>query len=376
MNMRTRLKRGALGALVALLVFGAGAFADDPGPTGSTTVSVAVVNGSREVALTGVDTGAPVPGTVPTLAFNATSTSSPFGVVVADLAHSRIGYSVSATLSNLHPVAGTTYDCSDLTRRVDAGDLQVTFPSMSVQPTQDIEASLQPTLAFADDIADDLSGVLGLDATDLSNLGITDTNLTVEDIVGTLQSWATNLALMNPEDGAGGGFAVAAAHPTCNTGDDANATAVPLQLGRLNDPGTALRDEIFATVAALDSTSTSISSTDAVTQTTDGNHLLPTDATSVGGVLYEATEEALIQFLADNGISVTSAELASLTASVVEDLTADLTDLALSLLGQSGIYANVPTLGLTAQGVTDVSNLPNGLYSGRMTVTLVDENPS
>lgn len=343
-----RFLRGALTLTVVGGLLGGAAMAD----TSSVPLTLGVVNGSRTLQVTGAD-GAAATGPA-SLSFGPNRLSSPFGVVVTDLTYDRAGYDVSATLSNLYKLgADGTHDCA---ASVAATGFSVGF----TDPTSrlaGVQAVAEPFLTFRDtDITEDLLG-LGLVSSLSSTLSVT-----VESVAGLVQdSLDTTEILMNVTDGtAGDSFSAAAAHPSCG-GGAGTPDSVVLQSGAPASPDlSGLTGSVFSG-AAID---TVLTPTEAIT-----GGLLPTGANVNGGHLWEATRSALAVVLADAGITLLDSELDTLTDAVVADLVAAASDLVLSLIGQTGVYTNLPSLQLSE---TAVANATTGLYHGVMTVTIVD----
>ena len=345
MNMKTRLKRATIGAMLALLVFGVGAFAQTPVDEGSAPVTVAALSGERALTLTGVDTGGVVGGGSVSLAFNENSLSAPFGVVVTDATYSRVGYQVDATLSDMYRVtpadgddgfecAGTPIASSQFS--VDFAG----FSSLASSLQQDVEAVLKPTLTFvatAAELDTILTGIL-----DVTSDG------TVQVVGNTVTETLNGLSFMDVDDGvnASNNFATADAHPVCGGGG--TPTPLVLQTGATQDP-------------SLDSVADGLLSAGATVSEAITAGLLPPGAdTGPDGSVWLAAESLLIDLIGP--LLVTDA--------LVDDLVADLNlqGIGLDVLGQSGAYANVPRLNL-ADGATDVAT---GLYHGVLTVTLTD----
>lgn len=364
MNLRTRLKRASLGALAALTVFGAGAFAQ----TSSPTVSVAVASGARLLSVTGgtIDGTTGLPTGPANLSFNGTTpTASPFGVTVTDVAHSRIGYEVDATLTNLYrlnPDAILTSDrfvCGD---RIDSSAFTIGFATSSYQPQDQIKALVRSNLTFTDDVADDLG---------IASSPLTQLTVQVADWVGERSTTYVNdlgssvtLTLMNVADGAGGTFTQRASHPcdpTAGLGATV-ATEVGLQAGTL--PSSVDLSGLASYLYDQANTTTIDALTPAEAIAGD---LLAPSSDQPGGVLYDNTKSALQAIL--NTLGLTVSDLDALTADVVADLLTT-ADPVLDLLGQTGVYANVPQLEL-APGAT--TGKTTGLYQGTMTVTLTDK---
>lgn len=354
---RRPLKRVATLTTAVVVVAGAAAIAD----TSTVDVTLGVVNGERSLAVTGVDgLGAPVGA--PNLAFGSTSTSAPFGVVVTDLAYKRTGYSVSATLSDLHRLSTTgVVDCT-AGAEVPSDAVSVSFDALP--GVTDVFAQVEPFLTYTDDAADNVNSLLTLSLASLP--------VTVADFAGFVQELdASGLTLMTVTDGAGGTFTASDDHPDCGTG--AAGTAVALQDGATAEPSlsgltTTLFDSIESDVdadAVIDVAETLAA--DVLPDTADDAGTVTSD----GGILWEATRDALTVVLADAGITITDPQLVSLTTDVVADLkVASTLDLALSLVGQSGVYPNLPVLNIDR---AKTEGKASGLYHGVMTVTLVDD---
>lgn len=369
MNMRTRITRGAIGALAALLVFGAGAFAD----TSEVPVSVGVVTGQRTLQVTGAE-GTTVGGPA-VLAFGNTASQAPFGTVVTDLAYERVGYDVYATLSHLYPLSGTSVDCTK--EPIPAKAFEVT--DLQQLDTTDLDAALESVLSLTDDdIRDDL---LDSDGNLLTGLLSEETPVTIAGIPGLVESVTETfsdvpavldaldgLTLMSTNPGAGGQFARQDSHPAagCEGTGDADPVEAYLQTGERNDPDlSGLTGDIF-TAAAGDAALT-------VDEAMEDS-LLPLNSKEATSTVYTATYSAVEKALEDAGIdlSLLDLDLDLTTKSVIEDLYATSTNLALSVVAQSGVYPSVQTLTLDR----DAMGAPTtGTYHGVMTVTLIDDPP-
>lgn len=355
-----KLPRRPLTRVIALTtavvtIGGAAAIAD----TSSVNVTLGTVNGERQLLVTGVEAGLPAGG--PQLSFGNTGVRSPLGIVVTDVAYQRAGYSVSATLSDLYRLETSgLLDCTGQAVPSDAFD--VTFGALPA--VSGVSALVEPFLTYTDsDVNEDLS-LLGISLT-----GVTGTlSVTVEDFAGFVQDLTTDLELMTVADGTGGTFLASAAHPACTGSGDASPTPVSLQTGTTNTPDlSGLTTQLFSTIDG------SISGTDdsevtAAETVTAG--VLPTGADQQGGILWEATRDALVVVLDSAGLLLTTLQLDDLTDLVVDDLVAGSTDLLLGLVGQSGVYPNLPQLELDRAKVADAAT---GLYHGVMTITLTDD---
>lgn len=349
MNMTTRLKRGTIGALLALLVFGAGAFAD----TQSTRqpVTLANVQGQRILQVTGNDLTGPA-----SLAFGKNSTEAPFGVVVTDVAHTRTGYDVTATLSDLYkmdPTDPTGYDCNN---SVASSRFSVGFGTTPTYAPE-IAATLESLLTFTGETADLDTGLV---KTLLIDAGISEVTAVVQGVVTDL---ATSVSLMDVTDGANGAtpaFDNPAAH-ACNETPPATPSSRFLQTGATTSAtGATFADDFFG---LLDSTTVD---GDATVDEVIAAGVLLTGTDQQGGQLYDATRAELASLL--NGVDLGTLSLDAITAEVVAVMTTVKADIVLDLVGQSGIYANVPKL------IYDPDpNAVTGLYQGTMTVTLTDK---
>lgn len=362
-----KLPRRPLKRVIALtsavaIIGGAAAIAE------TVPVTVAVVNGSRSLTVTGSDGTLPV-GT-PSLAFSGTGTKAPFGVVVTDALYDRKGYTVSATLSNLYKLDTASTGGVNCNAAIPASAFDITFDTRP--PVSALKAVVDTLIDFEDDdIVGEVTTVDSTLAAILTTVGVTTIPVTVADVIAAAQevdaSGLTTL-LMGVTDGAGGTFTGQASHPTCLKPAGA-ITSVPLQVGTPNNPTLAeidaLRDTLYTSVTgdlAADLTST--------TALAEG--LIPPGSDLPGGDMYEKTklavDAALDGILALAG-EVTEEELDAITALVVDDLVAQLADLALTLIGQSGVYPNLPELNLDTAKAGDPTT---GTYHGVMTVTLLD----
>lgn len=352
MNMRTRLKRGAIGALVTLLVFGAGAFAD----TQSTRqpVTLANVQGQRILQVTGNDLTGPA-----SLAFGKNGTEAPFGVVVTDIAHTRTGYDVTATLSDLYkmdPTETNGYDCNN---SVASSRFSVGFGTTPAYAPE-IAATLESLLTFTGETADLDAGLV---KTLLLDANISEVDAVVQGVVTDL---ATSVSLMDVTDGDNGtapAFDNPAAH-ACNETPSATPSSRFLQTGATTSAsGTTFDDDFFGLLDGADSTPEDGEAT--VDEVVAAGVLL-TGTDQQNGQLYDATKAELTSLL--GGVDLGTLSLDDITAEVVAVMTTVKADIVLDLVGQSGIYANVPKL------IYDPDpNAVTGLYQGTMTVTLTDK---
>lgn len=365
MNIRKRLKGAVAVGALASMVFGTQALAQS-----STTVSAAVVNGQRHLAVTNSSFAGPA-----VASFRSHGTESPFGVLVTDVAYENTGYDVKATLTNLYlrDLAKTNdYDC---TETIPSSAFSVGYQTAAGAPTG-VEALVDTLLTFSDDIGNNLTE-LGL-ATILSAFTGSSVSPQVQALPKLVADAdvTSTLGLMGVADGGTGAFTSPAPHPICG---GTGSTQVTLQSGTSGTPSatnlTELATRIFD-VAESDADGDSLlTPTEAI-----ADELLPADATTAanratdpdtpGGALWESTRGALVELLDTSVSLITEAELDSLTTSVVADLTASsIASSAVQVVGQSGAYSNVPQLVLN-RGTTD--SLSSGLYQGVMTVTVTD----
>lgn len=375
MNMRTRLKRGTIGAMIALMVFGAGAFAD----SSSVTVTAGVVNGTRTLQVTGADSG--LASGPASLAFGPATTDAPFGVVVSDVVYERRGYDVSATLSDLYRVQPDgALACGETA--IPSTGFSVTFDTASVA---DVNAALESFLTFTDDVVDDVNDVLGIEAlTDPLEVTVADVPHLITDAeslatsLGVSASEVTSLVLMQPASGTDNDvFDAEATNPGCPGTGAADPDDVVLQTA--DNPSDPNLDSLTSAIfdGADSGSDDALTAAEAIAAgllspgaADTGDHT--TDPIDEGGILWEATRSALDTLLTPL-LSLTEGQLDDITTSVVADLLADTTGLAFDIVGQSGVYTNLPTLHLNPDAVGDATT---GLYRGQMTVTLVDKPTS
>ncbi|MBW3578981.1 MAG: hypothetical protein KY462_14825 [Actinobacteria bacterium] len=345
MNL-SRLGRTAVAAGVISMTLASQAIA----ATTQQPVSVAVVAGQRTMQVTG------------SLAFGAGSTtgSAPMAVTVTDLAYKDVGYEVNATLTNLYKVdsAKTTTAGLDCAAPIAANNFDVAFGAAAGAPTN-VKAVVDSTLAFTGDLA---KATTGIDTTTL--VGIADTTVTAK-VQSLLNEVATTAGLMNVSNGAAGTFTTAASDGVCDTGST-TGTTVKLQDGATRELTTAeldaIRQQIFdAANANLDTVLTAPEAANDVLLSSTAD-----DPTT--GALWMAVKAAIEDFLVANPTVIVT-DLDALTTNMVNNVvTAGLVDLLSSVVGQTGIYANAPSLALKGIG-----NATTGLYKGTLKVTLVDK---
>lgn len=352
---RQTLRRGGVLAVVTATALGATAFAD--------TLSVTLVNvrGARTLHVTGATPGStgvdPTLGGPAALSFGPGDASAPFGVMVTDVAYDRKNYHVEATLSNLYPLDSTTgLTCS---APVPAGAFTVDRGTYA--NTTDPAALVQSILDFANpDISANVSALI--DTSLLTTALPSPLALSVPDVAGlTRQLSTTDLSWMTIAPGDGNNtFTAADAHPGC-AGSGEGGTPVELQTGATDDTDLPGLDTLATTELG-----SVISTTDTMTR----DHL-PADATTTDvGVLWIETREALVATLSAEVLTLLGTDgLDTLTDSVVADTDTVPTDLDYSLIGQTGIYATVPTLIFNPDAA---GNPATGIYHGVMSVTLME----
>lgn len=346
MRTQKRFRKAAvLAAILSAATFGSQALAQ----TSSTTsdVSVAVVNGLRSLNVTGTSpvSGLPVPGTGPAaLALGPTATQAPFGVVVSDLQYSRVGYDVAATLSDLYkvdPAAAGGYDCAT---KLESSQFAVNYANLLAN--SGAKALVDPVLTFTGTVPINLSLLTGL-------LSGTPT----VPVQGVVQDVTTSLSMMGVTNGVGGAFTNQGAHPVCGLAAT-TPTSVPLQAGTPQNPDlTGLASQLLDLANGSD---TVLTLTEAVTA-----GLLPPEADDIGGPVWTSLRSTL-QALDLASPLATILNLNGLTDSVFATLSTTAAPV-LNLVGQTGVYQNVPNLVLTPNSAT-----PAGVYRGSMLVTLTD----
>lgn len=361
------LKRVVALTTAVVVVAGAAAGAD----TSSIGVGVGVVNGMRTLHVTGTDFAGST-----NLAFRNGTFSSPFGVMVNDIAYSRAGYDVTAILSDLYRLDGSTDDGYDCTSLIASKDLSLRFPTAAGDPTG-TAAFVEPIMdwagAFTVQNVIEAGLIDSLDLVELDLLATDVLTVTVADIQGLLDEALYGSLLMQVSNGenTASDFTAPASHACA--GDAVSPTSRNLQRGATVEPTQTQLDELtsttFATAAGIDEILT-------VAEGTVPDGLLDGGADEEGGILWDPAQTAILGALAGAGITfddVTEATVAAaldtLTTNVIADLTGGLADFTLAVVGQNGNYRNLPILDLAETAVADV---PTGLYHGVMTVTLSD----
>lgn len=353
MTLVPRTRRALVVAAVVGTTISAQAFADTAAT--SPPVTLAVVNGQRLLQVTGSDLVGPA-----SLGFGTNATEAPFGVLVTDLAHARTGYDVSATLSDLYRLDRDQASGFDCASRVASSRFGVGFGvAPPFVPAVDVAALLDPALTFTGETTDLPTGSV---RTLLEGAGITKVTAQVQ---GALTELASAVTLMDVTDGANGAdptFSAPAAHADCDpsaasptsrflqSGTPASvdpASFVPAFVGLLDGADGTVEDAVITPAEAI------------------AAQVLQPGTDQPDGQLYEATRNSLATLLA--GVDLGLLTVDQITAEVVAVITTVQSDLLLDLVGQSGVYANLPKL------VYDPDpNAVTGLYQGTMTVTLTD----
>ncbi|HEX2029656.1 MAG TPA: hypothetical protein VHF25_16865 [Nitriliruptorales bacterium] len=352
MTLLPRTRRALVVAAVVGTTLSTQAFAD----TAATNppVTLAVVNGQRLLQVTGSDLVGPA-----SLGFGTSATEAPFGVLVTDLAHARTGYDVSATLSDLYrldPTQPSGFDCAS---SVASSQFGVGFGvAPPFVPDVDVAALLDPALTFTGTTS---NLPIGAVRTLLSGIGITEVTAQVQ---GALTELTSATALMDVSDGANSdpAFTAPAPHADCDP-SASSPTSRFLQSGTpaTLDPASMLPD----LAALLDGADGTVEDAVITPAEAVAAQVLQSGTDQPGGQLYDATRNSLAAQL--SGIDLGLLNLDQITAAVVGVMTTVQSDLLLDLVGQSGVYANLPKL------VYDPDpNAVSGLYQGTMTVTLTD----
>lgn len=328
----------ALTSVVLLLAGGVGS-------AETVTVSAEISGGSRTFelkTLSGGGLGSLALGTAGERAFVSS---------VTDDRYDRVGYQVTATMSNLYRFAGGAFDC---TLSIPAAGLGIGFLASPVA-VSDVAAVLDPVW----DLSGTLTGTLA------TTLGVASgTAVTVTGAAGTRAEHALAGVFSGAEDalpvkvapGAGGAFTNAAAHPTCGS-----AASAPTSRLLMDGNGSNLA-ALFAWVQDRIISAADVGGDAAV----DAAELVTSGAADESA-LAASTRAAL----ASAGVSLSlldtliAANTVTMTQ-IFETLDATLRPVT-SLLGQSGAYLALPKLTLAVPTGT-----APGTYRGTLTVTQVD----
>ncbi len=188
--------------------------------------------------------------------------ASPFAVAVTDLLYDRVGYQVSATLSDLYPwdPVNEYGDCTGTP--VASGDLGIAFPTNPTKVT-DVEGLLETVSDWSGELdAVTLAELvaIGLDTNLLTNGNV----LEVADVESGRQQLASDDFLTGLEDalpikvlaGDGGSFTSPDDHPVCTNGT-LDGTVLTIMSGSRQDLtalGTWLHEKLDGLFDAADST--------------------------------------------------------------------------------------------------------------------------
>lgn len=297
--------------------------------------------------------------------------SSNFVAQVQDATYTNTPFTVQATMTNLYPYAGGSYQCtarsdipsSAITLSSPSGLLTVAGVSAATTPVFTLTGTLTSadvpgllssvTLATTDVPPTTADGVLP--STPLSQSALTGSSGSL--FGSTLSGVESKLPISLSTPTTGGAFTTPDPHPTCDPSLPAGQ-AVQVMHGTANPTG--LVGDLISQISAATCKSTPLG--------TD-----PTlSALICAGYL---TNNAVSTAVQSNSTLMTAlGGLTGLTTTNLTDientLTAPLTTTALSVLSgatsQSGTYDSSPSL------VVTVPSTATGTYEGIMTVTLVD----
>jgi hypothetical protein len=331
---RRRVTVGAV-ALVALGGATLGAAAD----TSTVPVVTAVVNGTRTLSVTDAAGTAIGSGGLPLGAGH----SGAFLVNVTDANYSHAGYQVSATMTNLYPYAGGSYDFGSTP--IASNLISVGYPG-GLAGLVDVESLVTPVVELTGTL--NLSGLpVGSTAVSESVDGVTQSVQTLSDAV-TQDTLASLLDLLpvSLESGDTGTFDNPADLPSEPSAPHANPTSKVLMNGDAQSP-TALID------ALVDAINNDLGGATA-------QELVDAGLLDQNSVL-SAAGDAL-------GI-VPSLLTAGQVTTIMTTLTGTVTGITGDVLGQTGSYSTMPALTIGAlPGTTET-----GLYRGQLVVTLMDK---
>jgi len=260
-------------------------------------------------------------------------------VNVTDLNYQHAGYQVSATMTNLYPWAGTTYDFNGTP--IPSSAISVGYPS-NLLDLVNVKSLVDPVIQLTGSVS---VGPVGLGLPTAINQTVDGTTSSVQTLADqvTQSTLASALAELPVTLGTGetGSFDAPAALPGEPTAHP-NPTSKVLMSGTAQDPATA------ALVSAL--------------QSTYGGE---TAAQLVAAGLLD--QNAVISAVAQQlGITPDLLSASDIT-SIMSSLTGDITSIVGSVLGQSGSYNTMPTLSINVP-----SSASAGVYRGQLVVTLMD----
>ncbi|HET7530046.1 MAG TPA: hypothetical protein VFJ98_03700 [Mycobacteriales bacterium] len=329
MTVLSRPRALAALAATAALAAPALAFAD----TSTVPVTTVVATGTRTLHVTD-PTGAAIGA-------NGLPLGAGHGgallVNVTDVNYQHAGYQVSATMSNLYPWSGSSFDFAGTP--IPSSAISVGYPS-GLLDLVDVKALVAPVVQLTGTVN---VGGLGLPvAINQTVDGATQSVQTLADAV-TKSSLAGALADLpvTLQTGETGAFTAPAGLPGEPTAHP-NPTSKVLMSGDAQDPaGAALVDALNTTLGG-----------DTAAQ-----------LVSAGLLDQNAVVSAVAQQL---GITPDLLSAADVT-SIMSTLTGTVTSLAGSILGQSGSYNTMPALSITVPPSASA-----GLYRGQLVVTLMD----
>lgn len=337
-----RTMRTCAAAIVAVTVIaGSGIGSADP-----VTIEAAVTSGTRTFTLSSL-TGS----SLDSIALG-TSGSAGFVSNVTDARYSRVGYQVTANLSDLYKVSGSTYDC---TKRIASSNFTLGFLASPIALT-DIAALVDPVW----DLTGTVSGALATSLGVASGTAVTVSNLAAERAEHTLAGAFTGIEDALPikvAAGSGGAFTSPAPHAGCAPTPGGTATSRLLMDGTGSD-----LSALFAWVQ------------DALTDAADvnGNGTVTATELASSGVADDATlAEAVRTALGASGVALAAFDTliaaGTITMTQIYDTLSATLEPVTSLVGQSGTYLASPKVSSSIPSGTSA-----GTYRGTLTVTLVD----
>ncbi len=310
------------------------------------TISASVVAGTRTLAVKSVDGG-----TVSSVTLGAGGTAG-FMVDVRDLAYSRSGYQVSASLSDLYQLSGSTYDC---TKKIPASSMAMGFLASPISLT-DVAAVATPVWDLTGQLTGALATTLGTaspTAFSVANLAGTQAQRTRSGVYSGTES----VLPVTVAAGTGGAFALPAAHAGCAPAPAGSPTTRLIMSGGQQNQAALFTwvQDGFRSAADQNSNGT-ITGTELLNSGSVGSSQLAEATRTALGVA--GVNLALLDTLVNAGTVQMSTIYAAMTATL---------DPITSLAGQSGTYVSLPKLTATIPTGTGA-----GTYTGTMTVTLVD----
>jgi hypothetical protein len=328
----------ALAAVTLLLAVGIGS-------AETITVDAQVTTGTRTFALKTLAGGG-----LDALTLGAAGERG-FVTSVTDERYERVGYQVTATMSNLYKVTNGTFDC---TRSIPASGLGIGFLASPVS-VSDVAGLVEPVW----DLAGTLTGALATTLGVASGTAFAVTAFPGERVEHALAGTFTGLQDALPikvAPGPGGSFTAPAAHPTCGSG-----AGSPTSRLLMNGTGSNLA-ALFTWLQDAIMTAADVGGDAAV----DAAELVATGAAD-DPTLAAATRAAL----ASAGVSLTLLDALIAANTVTMTQLYELLDATLrpvtALVGQTGSYLALPKLTLSIPDGT-----PPGTYRGTLTVTQVD----